>query len=810
MKILKNTLTLILIFAFLISCNPEADGKTTFDKGSINISISGSLRGIEPTISLETYQYKITLLSPDGSNEVITLDDSTTEIFRENLCIGKWTITIDALNQEGTTIGSGSTTVEVMANQTSKADVTIIECAGDGTLTVSLSGENKNNSLYTLQVYKNEDGTDTLVKEEKLALDESNILEEQVTLSNGFYILKIVSSNEEEKCPSPETVRIVKGDNVSAQYSIFEDEVGKIAISINNAIIQTPDLNLYLSSSSIQPGDSVTITAKGLEQNCKYEWYVNNEIVDEVSNTLTLNNLFEGQYKVCCLVRSTSSSLVWSASESFRVSSESDVAERPTEITVSGDIIICLESNVLIPYGLILTESISNNTLRSYRPNYIHLDVPGEQKFYCTINSLYSNDFYYYLETEYDKSTGSTIVYVIIDRNIDNPAYIDFSFEQELDLEENDYLSIEFIAEESELFPFESESFLKSGFLPISNRRGIRRVKVVPDSYFYNKTYRLDNDVWIPVLSQKDFTLASGDIVNVRVTNKDYSKLVYSGLEPNVYYEVSTAEYGWDDYTADNNGEIRVNYFEYFEDGDSVDVLITSHRDGSNDMASQYYKATVYPKKGQTVIVNLKSYKINMVDTGIDLPAGRLDFIYDTKVLLPPNVASYFMYAIKRESDDYYFFWNRVGLGCHRGSNICPPYLGRLYYAPIGLEGYDVKLTLETTTDDEGPINMVTVHVDRKIDSFATLDVSYDSSIKIDRKNTTGINVVSEGKIIGYIPINSNDKANIKIEPGVYRKGGYYSPIWIGSTRYKPVFSPESFEATKGSTISLFVSYQVH
>lgn len=267
-----------LVIVLIVSCVQDFRVGT----GSINIRFDNTAKALEPTISLKTNRYQVLFAGPDGSTQEVLLSKEATETSKKDLIAGNWTVTVNALNPSGTIIGSGDATVEVKAAQTTNANITVNELVGNGSLSVVLEGNNPNNSTYTLQVYKNENGSDTLVQEQVFALDETNVLKAQLSLANGFYMFKIVSSNSTETCPVPEAVRIVKGDSLSVAYQIEVDPIGNVIISICNAIIQNPSLKLYLSTSSLHPGDSVTVTARGLESdNYTYEWYLDRKKVAE-------------------------------------------------------------------------------------------------------------------------------------------------------------------------------------------------------------------------------------------------------------------------------------------------------------------------------------------------------------------------------------------------------------------------------------------------------------------------------------------------------------------------------------------------
>ena len=792
-------ITCLLLSILLISCNPEEDGNIT-NTGSITVTVNNGVRGLEPTISLKTSQYKITLSGPNEERKELSLNNETSETTTNDLAAGEWTVTVDAINQSGTVIGTGNTTVIVKANETAEANVTVSEIAGDGTLAVTLEGENRNNSTYTLQIYKNENGTDTLVKEQPFALDESNILKARVTLSNGFYIFRIISSNTTEICPSPETVRIIKGDSISVSYSLSETEVGKITIAIENAIVPNQSLNLHLSSSALHPGDSVTITASGLEnESYKYEWYVDRMKVEGEANSLTVDELaFEGEYEVCCIARSTSSALVWSASKSFEVSSADC---RPQSITVSGEVEFYLASDVLLYYGTAfnIKDKKTGYTIVDGRHNvYTFSD---ETEICAELENWYSRDYAdfssytYYFEEKYIPEYNRTLVYVVVDRDIDNYGYVTVhsgDIGTDLDPYKKSYLSKLVIGSEDLCIPY----------LPYNDSRTIKM-----ECGTYNMNYYGTNKINLNIglirlkFDKSQVTVNEGETTELTL-GQSYKKYTFNNsvFRKGDRYEVSLRR----------SNDMMDGLFVDADDG-ALNLLISSNWN-YNEVIIWNLDKTGYFRISRSELsdesaVNVDFTSIDYTAVDITIPKGRVKFETESDTLIP----SKFTEIIWRLTDTAgnYICYDNLDLWTKTYSY---DFETKIAYTDLYNQGYSISAAASQETDDEGAYTLVTLSLHKEIEDYGTLIVRFDIS-GFDMTvydNRTGVYLNESGTdSYFYVLIKSAETQTLKVEPAEYSLYSYWRNVTgTDGKSYRPVTSPETFTVESGKTTTITVKME--
>ena len=782
----------------LISCSLEVDNIT--DTGSITVAVNNSVRGLEPTISLKTSQYKITLSGPGGERKELSLNNEASETTANNLAVGEWTVTVEALNSDSVVIGNGSTTVQVKANQTSKASVTVSEIAGDGTLTVTLEGENKNNSTYNLQIYKNENGTDELVKEQLFALDESNILKAQVTLSNGFYIFKIISSNTTETCPSPETVRIVKGDSLSTSYSLLESNAGKITIAINNAIIPNPGLSLHLSSSNLQPGDSVTITASGLESGSyRYEWYVDKVKADGETSSLTLSNLeFEGEYEVCCIARSTSSGFVWSAAKNFEVSS---TGYKPTTITVNGEVEFYLASDVLLFYGtaFYIKDKQTGYTIVNGRHNIYTFSE--ETEIFAELRNWYSSDYAdfssytYYFEEKYIPEYNRTLVYVVVDKDMDNYGYVTVhsgDIGTDLDPYKKSYLSKLIIGSEDLCIPY----------LPYNDSRTIKmECGTYNMNYWGTNQLNLNKGFINLKFDKSQVTVNEGETTELTL-GQNYGKYTFrnSVFRKGDTYDVSLRRFN-----------DMMDEFEVDADDGVLNIIICSDWSYNEIIIWNLDKTGYYriarSELSENTEIDAVFTNVDYTDVGVTIPKGRVKFETVSDTLIP----SKFTEIVLRVTDvdgnyigyDNLYLWTKT----HTYDTDT-----KISYADPYNHGYTISAQISAETDEEGSYTLVTLSLHKEIENYGTLVVQFDIP-EFDMNLYSNRNAVylkeTTSNTCYYVFMKSPETQTLKVEPGTYSSYSYWRRLTDSDgNSYRPVTSPETFTVESGETTTVTVKME--
>ena len=308
-------LTLVVaLLALMIAagCTNEVSKVT---EGTLTVRIAdANSRGIAPSISMYVTKYVVSVT--DG-RDVVGQEEvgSGVSSVEFNLKAGDYTVTVDAKNDENTTIGSGSSPITVVAGEENCVTVNVIECAGNGLFAVSIHA----NSGYALElsVY---DGNHEPEYSGGLVYSEGVFTTAgDVSLPNGFHEFEIVRKDTGEVVEK-DTLRIVKGMTslYSASFTFYSDA----NVSVVNTIVVLPTIGITLNKSSFTVSDTLKASAdiSGLE-NCSSTWFV-----DDVARglfgiygdlSLDLSDLDVGEHEITLLVRK--GNIIWSESKSFTI-----------------------------------------------------------------------------------------------------------------------------------------------------------------------------------------------------------------------------------------------------------------------------------------------------------------------------------------------------------------------------------------------------------------------------------------------------------------------------------------------------------
>lgn len=138
------------------------------DYGSITVRVRealGASSTIEPGLDMEIHQFLITLTNP-GEAQTATAAANAESVTINDLVIGSWTVRVDARNEGGVIIASGTQTVTVAAGETTTTEITAVPVPGEGTLSITVSwleGQYSNPSIaatLTPTVPEDADGVD--------------------------------------------------------------------------------------------------------------------------------------------------------------------------------------------------------------------------------------------------------------------------------------------------------------------------------------------------------------------------------------------------------------------------------------------------------------------------------------------------------------------------------------------------------------------------------------------------------------------------------------------------------------------------
>lgn len=199
----KGLYILLAILLLIVGC----DTKTAIKTGEICVNVDG--RSIDP-ISMETSYYSISVTSGNNVQRAPRVEEGSSPA-RFNVEEGEWTVVVDAYNDHGDRIGTGSETVTVVGGVSTTCNVSVKEIEGTGTIFVSLNVSTDEEAFYTWDLSINATNENGTVKIGSGIFNTTYSSPIKAELANGRYFIEIYDNYSEELITAPIPVRIVAG-----------------------------------------------------------------------------------------------------------------------------------------------------------------------------------------------------------------------------------------------------------------------------------------------------------------------------------------------------------------------------------------------------------------------------------------------------------------------------------------------------------------------------------------------------------------------------------------------------------------------
>ena len=769
----------ILLFAVLmclVSCNQD-EATTTLETLEINIGTDGA-RGIEAQ-TMETQSYNVTVRNASGEVVFSSMSSSKTR-YTALVPVGICHIYVEALNSMGDVIGSGSVSGEVVSGAVNTITVYIDELIGNGTFSISISCAEGHSLSYSIM--------DAVFEEVAVgSLSYTNgRYSASVQLPNGFYAFSIVCDDTGE-CIKADTLRVVKDKTIvyEAEYLFLADGT----LSIVNEILVTPEIVLHKSAKSLPSNRILTVSAD-IPNDTDYLCYW---VVDErplgspetyVDLELSMADFREGEHTVELIV--TNGSVIWSESTKFNV-----LPERATELEVSGDVEIWILGDVLIPYDLVTRVTNGRSTWNFSRMGHRLISMGNETRILsCSLNR---SDYTYYLRSEDDKTNGRTIVYVIIDQDIEDPAYLEVSFEKETQFTDRGAFGIWLTAQNTVFSPeLGNNNQRMRGLVAFTNNNGSRIIKVPADRYSFNgsSSSNLGNNWFYVVSDVNPVTLSSGETKHISFTEGEYAIV---SIQFSEYYEDGTEFYE----------------YSYYGDCQITDGCITFKQRPNQD-----YSYILYPKyekdcyytlisresAGQHFVDAVKHDSV-FFDTGVSLQSGEFHIEVTADCMVPENL--FFQCRIGDSYSDPIAFYEYA----YGNNTMSIPSSGPLEIWTTNPDEYDFLVSMTTASDGKP---LVKISIIAAYENYALLNLNYDFDFNL----TSDLRSVADFDTdTGWcdIFIVNKEISQIKTLPGTYNwSGGSWQPSIIQTDEGKihAVFSLSSFTVYAGNTVDLTITME--
>lgn len=268
----KGLYILLAILLLIVGC----DTKTAIKTGEICVNVDG--RSVDP-ISMETSYYSISVTSGNNVQRAPRVEKGSSPA-RFNVAAGDWTVVVDAYNNHGDRIGTGSEKVTVVGGESSPCNVTVNEIEGTGTIFVSLNLSTDEESLYSRDLSINATNENGTVKIGSGIFSTTYSSPIKAELANGRYFIEIYDNNSKELITAPIPVRIVAGAMTFISGEYHYDSVSGWYFFPTETDTFRPNESYHIVLESEEVPIDYDLNAKvecdyGFDSGYYYSWYLN-------------------------------------------------------------------------------------------------------------------------------------------------------------------------------------------------------------------------------------------------------------------------------------------------------------------------------------------------------------------------------------------------------------------------------------------------------------------------------------------------------------------------------------------------------
>jgi hypothetical protein len=296
----KAGLLLIALSILLVSCPTQTPGRL----GSLILTLSTTemkAKTFVPPLDMEVHHYDVSGTGPDSAAFSQTGVTGGSAV-QNALLVGAWTITVNAFNEGGTLIGTGSAAVAIEAGQTSSVSVTVTPLSGKGILAVNIS--------WTAGLIATPSVVASLTPVGGIAQalpftpgTDSMSYSSGSTLDMGYYWLQLeLRDGAVATWGSIESVRILKDQTTTASFSLTEQNIntGSANVTIIPAIQNPITITFTGQESQLPPAVDMTVSAAFSETGVACQWYLNGQLLSGETNTsITIGSaLAKGNYRL--------------------------------------------------------------------------------------------------------------------------------------------------------------------------------------------------------------------------------------------------------------------------------------------------------------------------------------------------------------------------------------------------------------------------------------------------------------------------------------------------------------------------------
>jgi DNA-binding beta-propeller fold protein YncE len=319
-KLLKLSGLPLLIVLLVLGCPMPTIPGPAGSGGSLTIQVGNHINSqtLLPPISMNPVSYTVTGSGPGGA----TFSQTTTgaAVTVNSLAFGSWNITVNALNSDGTLIGSGQAAASVHTGQTTTVAISVVPLSGNGTLNLAVSWTAS--QVETPSIVASLTPPVGSATPLSFSVNGNQATYSSTTIPAGYQTLTVqLLDNNTAVMGAVEVVRIVAGQTTSGTYAFtnVNQPGGSVQVNITPALADPIPVSISGVPATISAGTSITATASVSDgtTGVVYVWYLNGVSVGTGASFTFGSALAAGYYRLD--VTAYTATRAGSATASFQV-----------------------------------------------------------------------------------------------------------------------------------------------------------------------------------------------------------------------------------------------------------------------------------------------------------------------------------------------------------------------------------------------------------------------------------------------------------------------------------------------------------
>jgi hypothetical protein len=268
---------------------------------------------------MDVASYSITGTGPDGAT--FTTTTSGGDVTRDDLVMGSWSIVVNALNNTGLLIGTGTSTVQVTAGDSSTT-ITVRPIEGTGSLALTIKWPSEQILVPAIEATLSPAmGTPQTMD---FTITGATATYAAPTLANGYYTFAFtLTDNGLLRGGAAEVVRIVTGQTTSGtcEFTDLNQVGGGLKITVDPQMLPPLSVSLTgaLSAQIVGNTQPMSASVSNYTGQLSYSWYVNGVFQTTGQNYTFGEGLSIGPYRIDVIAQTLDGSRAGNATATVRL-----------------------------------------------------------------------------------------------------------------------------------------------------------------------------------------------------------------------------------------------------------------------------------------------------------------------------------------------------------------------------------------------------------------------------------------------------------------------------------------------------------